>query len=137
MPVYLLRIAPFLVVLAVILFSGLKPEPVPQVFDQQDKLHHLLGFAALMFTLRLAFPQWRVFWAITLSLAAAVLIELAQALIPNRWASMGDMLANTLGVLLGWGCSHLAYQWYLRHIGIETDDGSQDQVEPLPDANRH
>lgn len=137
MPVYLFRIAPFFVVLAVILFSGLKPEPVPQVFDQQDKLHHLLGFAALMFTLRLAFPQWRVFWAITLSLAAAVLIELAQALIPNRWASMGDMLANTLGVLLGWGCSHLAYQWYLRRIGIETDDGSQDQAEPLPDTSRH
>ena len=137
MPVYLLRIAPFFVVLAVILFSGLKPEPVPQVFDQQDKLHHLLGFAALMFTLRLAFPQWRVIWAISLSLAAAVMIELAQSLIPNRWASMGDMLANTLGVLLGWACSHLAYQWYLRRIGVVSDDDVQEQAEPLPDAGRH
>src|SRR5690606_11144677 len=96
LPMNYLRALPFLVVFAVILFSGLRPEPVPQVFDQQDKLHHMLGFAALMFTVRLAFPQWRVFWAISLSLAAAVLIELAQGLIPNRWASMGDMLANIL-----------------------------------------
>lgn len=136
LPVYLLRIAPFLVVLAVILFSGLKPEPVPQVFDQQDKLHHLLGFAALMFTQRLAFPQWRVSWAITLSLAAAVLIELAQALIPNRWASMGDMLANTLGVLLGWGCSHLAYRWYLRRIGVVPDVDVQERAESLQSTSR-
>jgi len=132
-----LRALPFIAVLAVILFSGLRPEPVPQVFEQQDKLHHLLGFAALMFTLRLAFPQWRVRWAIAASLAAAVLIELAQSLLPNRWASLGDMLANTLGVLLGWGCSHLAYQWYLRRIGVVTDGDAPEQAEPLPDASRH
>jgi len=132
-----LRALPFIAVLAVILFSGLRPEPVPQVFEQQDKLHHLLGFAALMFTLRLAFPQWRVLWAIAASLAAAVLIELAQSLLPNRWASLGDMLANTLGVLLGWGCSHLAYQWYLRRIGVVTDGDAPEQAEPLPDASRH
>lgn len=131
-----LRALPFIAVLAVILFSGLRPEPVPQVFEQQDKLHHLLGFAALMFTLRLAFPQWRVLWAIAASLAAAVLIELAQSLLPNRWASLGDMLANTLGVLLGWGCSHLAYQWYLRRIGVVTDEDAPEQAEPLPDASR-
>lgn len=131
-----LRALPFLAVLAVILFTGLRPEPVPQVFDQQDKLHHLLGFAALMFTVRLAFPQWRVFWAITLSLSAAVLIELAQGLIPNRMASMGDMLANTLGVLLGWGCSHLAYQWYLRRIGVVADDDGQERAESLHGTSR-
>jgi len=82
-----LRVLPFIAVLAVILFTGLRPEPVPQVFDQQDKLHHLLGFAALMFTLRLAFAQWRVVWAVAACLGAAVLIELAQGLLPNRWAT--------------------------------------------------
>lgn len=131
-----LRALPFLAVLAVILFTGLRPEPVPQVFDQQDKLHHLLGFAALMFTLRLAFPQWRVFWAISASLAAAVMIELAQSLMPNRWASLGDMLANTLGVLLGWGCSYLAYQWYLRRIGVVADDDGQERAESLHSTSR-
>ncbi|HCJ29364.1 MAG TPA: VanZ family protein [Pseudomonas sp.] len=131
-----LRALPFIVVLAVILFSGLRPEPVPQVFDQQDKLHHMLGFAALMFTLRLAFPQWRVFWAIGASLAAALLIEVGQSLLPNRQASPGDMLANTLGVLLGWGCSHLAHLWYLRRIGITTDREADDAVERIESSAR-
>lgn len=116
-----LRTLPFIAVLAVILFSGLKPEPVPQVFDQQDKLHHMLGFAALMFSLRLAFPQWHAFWAIAISLTAGMLVELGQSLLPNRQASVSDMLANSLGVLLGWGCSYVAYHWYLRRIGVTTD----------------
>lgn len=130
-----LRALPFIAVLAVILFTGLRPEPVPQVFDQQDKLHHLLGFAALMFTLRLAFPQWRVFWAIAASLSAAVLIEVAQSLMPNRWASWGDMLANTLGVLIGWACSRLAYAWYQRRIDATGDDEAS--AETLQGASRN
>lgn len=131
-----LRLLPFIAVLAVILLSGLRPEPVPQVFDQQDKLHHMLGFAALMFTLRLAFPQWRVLWAIVTSLAAALLIEIGQSLLPNRQTSLGDMLANTMGVLLGWGCSYLAYQWYLRRIGVTTDPEAVDTAERLGDTAR-
>ncbi|HBB78726.1 MAG TPA: VanZ family protein [Pseudomonas sp.] len=124
---------PFTAVLAVILFSGLKPEPVPQMFEQQDKLHHLLGFAALMFTLRLAFPRWRLFWAVLASLSAALAIEIAQGLQPHRTASVGDMLANTLGVLLGWGCAQLTYFWYLRS-GVarrETDEPDVANLESL------
>jgi VanZ family protein len=131
-----LRSLPFIAVLAVILFSGLRPEPVPQIFDQQDKLHHVVGFAALMFTLRLAFPQWRVLWAIMVSLSAALLIEIGQSLLPNRQASLGDMLANTFGVLLGWGCSYLAYQWYLRRIGVTTNIDAPEQIERLESATR-
>ncbi len=124
---------PFIAVLAVILFSGLKPEPVPQMFEQQDKLHHLLGFAALMFTLRLAFPRWRLFWAVLASLSAALAIEIAQGLQPHRTASVGDMLANTLGVLLGWGCAQQTYFWYLRS-GVarrETDEPDVANLESL------
>lgn len=102
-----IRTLPFIAVLAVILFSGLKPDPVPQLFDQQDKLHHMLGFAALAFTLRLAFPRWALGWLLGTSLLAALLIEVGQSLQPQRTASPADMLANTLGVLLGWGCSQI------------------------------
>lgn len=131
-----LRFLPCIAVLAVIAFSGLRPEPVPQVFDQQDKLHHMLAFAALMFSLRLALPQWRVVWAAAASLAAALLIEVGQSLLPNRQASLGDMLANTIGVLIGWGCSYLAYQWYLRRIGVTTKPETADSAERLSDAAR-
>ncbi|MCQ4313840.1 VanZ family protein [Pseudomonas stutzeri] len=131
-----LRYLPFLAVLAVILFTGLRPDPIPQAFDQQDKLHHLLGFAALMFTMRLAFPQWRLLWLIVLSLTAALMIEIAQGLLPNRQASLADMLANTLGVLLGWASSSLAYRWYLRRIGVTTDPEASEQVERAAEATR-
>lgn len=106
-----LRVLPFLIVLAVVLASGLRPEPVPQFFDQQDKLHHLLGFAALAFTLRLAFARLSFLWGSGFAVAAALLIELAQSLLPHRMASRWDMLANVLGVLLGWGCSLLVQGW--------------------------
>lgn len=131
-----LRALPFIVVLGVILFSGLRPEPVPQVFDQQDKLHHMLGFAAMIFTLRLAFPQWRVVWTLLTCLSAALLIEIGQSFLPNRQASPGDMLANTLGVLLGWGCSHLAYLWYLRRIGVTTEPEAPDAAERTETVTR-
>lgn len=131
-----LRYLPFLVVLAIVLYSGLRPEPVPQVFDQQDKLHHMLGFAALMFTMRLAFPQWHLARTIVLSLAAATLIELGQEFLPNRQASLGDMVANTLGVLLGWATSTLMYRWYLRRIGVTTRAETQQQGERTADATR-
>ncbi len=72
-----LRVLPFLIVLAVVLFAGLKPEPVPQLFSQQDKLHHMMGFAALVFTLRLAFPRLPIFWGVGLTLVAALGIEMA------------------------------------------------------------
>ncbi|MFV0453754.1 MAG: VanZ family protein [Pseudomonas sp.] len=130
MPLYVLRVLPFIAVLAVILFSGLKPEPVPQMFEQQDKLHHLLGFAALMFTLRLAFPRWRLLWALLVSLGAALAIEIAQGLQPHRTASVGDMLANTLGVLLGWGGAQLSYFWYLRSGAARRETDGSD-VAPL------
>jgi VanZ family protein len=109
------RVLPVLAVLAIILFSGLKAEPVPQLFQQQDKLHHLLGFAALAFSLRVAFPRAQVVWLMAVSLTAALLIELGQDFLPQRTASLGDMLANTLGVLLGGLCS-LALEAWLRRL---------------------
>lgn len=106
----LLRVLPVLAVMAVILFAGLKPEPVPQMFDQQDKLHHLLGFAALASTMRLAFSRPHVIWVLAISLTVALLVELGQGYWPHRTASTADMLANALGVTLGWLCS-LAFAW--------------------------
>ncbi|WP_417775722.1 VanZ family protein [Stutzerimonas xanthomarina] len=106
------RFLPVLAVAAVILLAGLKPEPVPQAFDQQDKLHHLLGFAALAFSMRLAFPALRVLWVVVLCLAAAILIEVGQGYQPHRLASVADMVANTLGVAVGCVCSEAGHRLY-------------------------
>lgn len=97
----LARLLPFSAVAVVILASGLNSEPVPELFTHQDKLHHLAGFAALSLTARLAFPRLAIAWLVAWTLSAALLIELGQGLLPLRTPSLGDMLANALGVASG------------------------------------
>lgn len=96
-----LRALLFLAVCAGLLFTGLHNRPIPQVFAQEDKLHHFIGFFALAFSCRLAFLHIRLVWLAIGCVLAGLLIEYAQALLPLRTASFYDALANTAGVTLG------------------------------------
>jgi len=78
-----MRALPFLLVLLIVLFAGLKPDPVPQVFHHQDKLHHLA----------------------------------LQGALPYRTPSLGDMLANGLGVGCGLLASLMLRGWLARVEG--------------------
>lgn len=91
----------FLLVLCVTLFAGLRSEPVPQLFQHQDWLHHGAAFAALAGTARLAFARCHGCWIVLYCLLLALGIELAQGLLPQRTAALDDMLANSAGVGLG------------------------------------
>lgn len=100
----ILRVLPklaFFVILLVLCFAGMRGEPVPQVYENQDKLHHWAGFFCLTVSAYLAFPGTRLIWLLLLPLMGSMLIELEQSLMPLRTASLGDMLANALGVLCG------------------------------------
>ncbi|PAA44175.1 hypothetical protein CJU80_05695 [Pseudomonas fragi] len=96
-----LRALLFLAVCAGLLFTGLRTRPIPQVFAQEDKLHHFMGFFALAFSCRLAFLPVKLHWIAIGCVLIGVLIEYAQALIPLRTASFYDALANTAGMALG------------------------------------
>lgn len=91
----------FCLILLVLCFAGLRGEPVPQVFDGEDKLHHWAGFACLTLSAYLAFPGTRLFWLLLWPLLGSMAIELEQSFIPLRSASWGDMLANAMGVASG------------------------------------
>ena len=106
LPIWL-RTLLFIAVCAGLLYAGLRTKPIAQLFDQEDKLHHLFGFFALAFSCRLAFLRVKLHWIALGCVLAGVAIEYAQALIPLRTASLYDALANTLGVALG-----LAVAWY-------------------------
>jgi VanZ family protein len=100
----ILRVLPklsFFVVLLVLCFAGMRGEPVPEVFENQDKLHHWAGFFCLTVSAFLAFPRIRLIWLLLWPLVGSMLIELEQSLLPLRTASLGDMVANALGVLCG------------------------------------
>ncbi|MEX5686823.1 teicoplanin resistance protein VanZ [Pseudomonas silesiensis] len=88
-------------ILLVLCFAGMRGEPVPQVFENQDKLHHLAGFACLTVSAFFAFPGTRLIWLLVWPLVGSMLIELEQSLMPLRTASLGDMVANALGFLCG------------------------------------
>ncbi len=91
----------FFVILLVLCFAGMRGEPVPQVFENQDKLHHWAGFACLTVSAYLAFPGTRLIWLLFWPLVGSMVIELEQSLMPLRTASLGDMLANATGVMCG------------------------------------
>ena len=79
-----------------------RPESPPDLFEQSDKVMHLLAFAAVAFNSRLAFQRvagWP-FWGLLL-LLAPLLEWLQHRLQPSRQFSLEDILANLLGVLLG------------------------------------
>ena len=96
-----LRLFLFVGVSVILLDAGLRPQPIPQVFAQEDKLHHLIGFMVLAFSCRLAFPSIKPGTIKAGCLLTGVLIEAAQGLMPLRTASPYDMLANCTGVLIG------------------------------------
>ena len=100
----ILRVLPklaFFVILLVLCFAGMRGEPVPQVFENQDKLHHWVGFFCLTVSAFFAFPRTRLIWLLLWPMLGSMLIELEQSLMPLRTASLGDMVANALGVLCG------------------------------------
>jgi VanZ family protein len=96
-----LRGLAFALVTAILLFAGLRAQPIPELFVEEDKLHHWIGFLVFTCSCRLAFPNVKFRWVAVGCLLTGVIIEAAQGLMPLRTASPYDMLANSIGVLMG------------------------------------
>jgi len=77
--------------------------PQPPGVPGGDKLHHLLGFAALTLVGALGFePRWRTLLVVACALLLyGAFIELVQSQLPWRSAEWADLLADGLGVMLG------------------------------------
>lgn len=88
-------------IVVVLLCAGLRPHPVPETFHEEDKLYHLLGFAVLAVSTRLAFPRRAWWWLALAMLTLGLGIELAQNLEPARQGSLWDFLFDAVGVSLG------------------------------------
>jgi VanZ family protein len=81
--------------------------PMPKVslgIDHLDKIEHALGYAVLAAWAAMLFATRRVLvWVAPGLLLWGIAIEGLQALVPWRSASFADVLANTVGVLIGSG----------------------------------
>lgn len=67
-----------------------------------NKTNHLLAFAVLAWLGLKAYPRHAA--AVLIGLFAyGALVEILQVFIPSRAADWTDLIANILGLLLGWG----------------------------------
>jgi VanZ family protein len=97
------RVAFAVTVVAILVLALMPASHSADWFPQADKLRHALAFITLwMLGVRARFGRGR-----GLSLAAGLLlfgvgIEVAQSFTPDRDASAFDVMADTLGIGLGW-----------------------------------
>lgn len=84
-----------------------------------DKLAHFFVFAVLSFLLILGFSKQYTFLfirynavivAVVFSFVYGLSIELVQTFIPDRGAELADIVANSLGVFIGWLAFYLIYK---------------------------
>jgi VanZ family protein len=81
------------------------PEPVS--FKGVDKLEHLLAYVGLMLWFCQVYVTRAARIRVLVGLVAlGVSIEILQGLGGYRYFEYADMLANTGGVLIGWGLAH-------------------------------
>lgn len=87
-----------------VVFLSLTSEPLTPIdFQLSDKFAHLLAYFTLQFWFAQLYPQTRqrAYWFVVL-LLLGVSIEGLQGLIPHRFMEWADLLANSLGLVLGW-----------------------------------
>lgn len=84
-----------------ILYLSLTPTETLTVGN--DKISHFIAYSCLMLNIgMLVYPNKRkIFIGVVLAVFLGILIEILQHYIPGRFMSLGDVIANTIGVLLG------------------------------------
>ncbi len=81
------------------------PDPLP--FSGGDKLEHAFAYASLSLWFCQIYLQVRQRVAVLAALIAlGAMMEVLQGLSGYRVFEYADMLANSVGVLIGWGLAH-------------------------------
>ncbi|TWG89124.1 VanZ family protein [Cupriavidus gilardii J11] len=108
----------FWLCLAAVLTLALLPPATPMPTTGWDKSNHLLAFATLLVLGRQAYPTRA--WTLAAGLLAyGGLIEWLQSLTPYRYADWSDLLADAVGMAVGWALYAVA-----RGIGQRRRHGS-------------
>lgn len=103
----------------IVIYLSLVPSP-PEPFHAKysDKVEHALAYGLLMLWFCQDYQRYaqRALVAALLT-ALGISMEFLQGLTGYRSCELGDMLANTTGVLIGWGSSHTI----LGQVGIKLE----------------
>ncbi len=91
----------FALLLALYTYLGLTSSSGPHMPQYNDKLMHFLGYGAAALSITAALPGWPVWQRLLVLLIYSTGIEVLQHFMPPRTFSLGDILANVAGALLG------------------------------------
>ena len=96
----LLRVSLFLIVVG-ILYLSLTPTETLTIGN--DKISHFIAYGCLMLNIGvMVFPVKRkIIIGVILAILLGIIVELLQHFVPGRFMSIGDVYANSLGVLFG------------------------------------
>ncbi len=117
--------------LTFVVLTSLSPgAELPARFWNADKVFHFLGYSWLAFLPLLALARKQAGLRLALSMIGVGFgLELCQAFIPGRFLSMGDIAANTLGVLAGlWLGLRLRPAW-MRMLDRQLRSGTEDRLK--------
>ena len=97
----ILAISLFAICIAVVSWGVFRAMPPQEIFEQSDKIAHLLAFAGLAFSGRMAMPKLNghIYWPLITTVAMAM--EYTQGLVQaSRLSSVEDAIANVMGVAI-------------------------------------
>jgi VanZ family protein len=99
----------------VIWWLSLTPQPPHVDFQQSDKVGHFLAYGGTMFWFCMLYrrPRTRLAYAVAF-IGMGIAIEFAQGATGYRNFEVMDMVADALGVVLGWAVALLASKWLPR-----------------------
>lgn len=99
----------FFTTLLVIEYLATTTREIEVVARSWDKLNHFAAFAVLYLLLTLAFGDMKTRSRVLLLMAFAVQIEIVQHFIPDRDFSLLDIVADGIGIFIGWGIWRLLF----------------------------
>ncbi|MDG1840973.1 MAG: VanZ family protein [Crocinitomicaceae bacterium] len=96
-----------------ITFLSLLPPKSAVPVGEYDKISHLFAYMCLALNSFLLINSKNHFVGVVVLICYGILIELLQAYIPGRFPSFWDGIANSIGVVIGWGMIFYAKKFNL------------------------
>ena len=107
MPAFTPRRLPFFLLICAITYLSIAPAPEMPGPTLSDKVLHIIAYAGIAFWGYFGFPKGGIKLALFI-VSWSIFIEFMQWLTPTRMLEVLDMVANTIGVFVGWGSYTLA-----------------------------
>ena len=108
----------FCISIAAITWLGFTSEPYPIPSAASDKVNHLLAFMELTILTRLGWPRLGLLPPLLILTGFGLALELGQSITPWRDFAVSDLLADMIGIVLGYGLMSL----FFRLTGFRSND---------------